>query len=116
MKTEMDKSAICGAEKEFRILKRSAGENKELTGKENVVASNQGLQTASQHKESLHKEMTLGKTKAGVSIPSLSDEKLAKISSNSLVNTSFDMGAVVENIFEESMVLDGDEECCPTGF
>ena len=113
LKTDVDKSAKCDAinAEEFRKSEGLSGKGKskkkELTGKENIVASN--LKTAL--KENVHKEVA----KVGISKPALSDEKLSQISSNNLVNTSFDMGAVVENIFEESMVLDGDEECCPTG-
>ena len=107
---DVDKSARCSADNA-----EGKTEKRELPGKENVVASNQGPKTAFQPEQKVHKEVALGRTKASIAKPGLSDEKLVKMSSNSLVNTSFDMGAVVENIFEESMVLDGDEECCPTG-
>ena len=104
----------------LRKLKGVFGEgntkHEELTGKENAVASNKGPTVATQAvEENMHKEVALEKSEVSISRPELSDKKLSKISSDSFVNTSFDMSSVVENIFEESMVLDGDEDCCPTG-
>ena len=106
----------------LRKLKEVSGEGKTKhkekgrRGKENVVTSNKGLTVATQAvEENMHKEVALEKNEVSISRPEFNDKKLSKISSDSLVNTSFDMSSVVENIFEESMVLDGDEDCCPTG-
>ena len=98
-----------------KTLKGALGEGKlkekEMPGKENVAASNQGLSLA---KETACEVVAVEKSNDSISRQDLS-QKLSKVSNNSLVNTSFDMSSVVENIFEESMVLDGDEDCCPTG-
>ena len=84
------------------------GKTKESIGKENVLMSGSESEARS--------ETQGGKNKFdGVAMETRKEDKLLKISSNKLVNTSFDMSSVVGNIFEESMVLDGDEDCCPTG-
>ena len=86
------------------------GNQQGLNDKDNVALRHQCLQRVKeQNKSALKTNQEVSKEK------NLTNVKLSKVSGTSVVNTSFDMSSVVENIFEESMVLDEDEHCCPTG-